>query len=244
MAQRTAERLIGREALSDDGERIGEVVDIYVDDGTGQPEWLAVRTGWFGDRVSFVPLAGVKESGAGVAVPWSAEHVKAATHAESDRVLLEEEEASLYRHYGLPYPQAPSRVDRGTDHAMTRSEEELRVEKVAREAGRVRLRKYVVTEPVQTKVTVAREQAIVEREAITEANADAAMAGPEISEAEYEVVLREEEVVAEKRVVPKERVRLSKEVTTDERRVEAELAKEQIEVEQVPIDRTRDPKRR
>jgi len=118
-----------------------------------------------------------------------------------------------------------------TDDAMTRSEEELQVGTQARERGRARLRKYVVTEPQQVTVPVRREEVRVEREPITDANLDAATSGPAISEEEHEVTLREEEPVIEKRAVPKERVRLGTETVTDQRQVAEEVRKEQIEVE-------------
>jgi uncharacterized protein (TIGR02271 family) len=119
----------------------------------------------------------------------------------------------------------------GRDDAMTRSEEELRVGTEARERGRVRLRKYVTTEQVTQTVPVQREEARVEREPITDANVDGAMRGPEISEAEHEVVLHEEQPVVEKRTVPKERVRLDKEAVTDEEQVAEEVRREQIDVD-------------
>jgi uncharacterized protein (TIGR02271 family) len=97
---------------------------------------------------------------------------------------------------------------------MTRSEEELRVGTAERERGWVRLRKYVTTEQVQQTVPVRRERVRVEREPISDANLDAATSGPELSEAEHEVILREEEPVVEKRVVPRERVRLGKDTVT------------------------------
>jgi stress response protein YsnF len=121
--------------------------------------------------------------------------------------------------------------DRDTDDAMTRSEEELSVGTRDREAGRARLRKYVVTDEVEETVPVRREEVRLEREPITDENREAAMRGPDISEAEHEVVLHEEEPVAEKRVVPKERVRLDKDVETDERTVSEEVAREQIDVD-------------
>jgi stress response protein YsnF len=71
----------------------------------------------------------------------------------------------------------------------------------------------------------------VEREPITDANRDAATSGAELSEAEHEVILREEEPVVEKRVVPRERVRLDKDTVTGQERVAEELRKEQIEVQ-------------
>ncbi len=76
---------------------------------------------------------------------------------------------------------------------MTRSEEELRVGTEKREAGRARLRKYVVTEQVQKTVPVRREEVRVEREPITDANREQALSGADITEGEHEVVLHEEE---------------------------------------------------
>ena len=78
---------------------------------------------------------------------------------------------------------------------------------------------------------VQREEVRVEREPITDANATDAAAGPDISEEEHEVVLHEEEVVTEKRAVPKERVRLDKETVTEEQTVSEQVRKEQIEAE-------------
>ena len=118
-----------------------------------------------------------------------------------------------------------------TDNAMTRSEEELSVGKTQRETGRARLRKYVVTENVEQTIPVQREEVRVEREPITDANVGSATTGPDISEVEHEVVLHAEEPVAEKRVVPKERVRLDKEVETDQRTVSDEVRKEEIDVD-------------
>lgn len=118
-----------------------------------------------------------------------------------------------------------------TDEAMTRSEEELRVGTQQREAGRARLRKYVVTEQVQQTVPVRREEVRVEREPITDANRDQALSGADISEEDHEVVLHEEEPVVEKRAVPKERVRLDTETITEEREISEEVRKERIEGE-------------
>jgi len=95
----------------------------------------------------------------------------------------------------------------------------------------VRLRKHVETEDVSKTVPVMREEARVQREPITDANVDEATSGPDIAEGEHEVVLREEEVVAEKRTVPKERVRLDKDVVQEEQQVSETVAKEQIEVD-------------
>ena len=233
----------GRTMVDRDGGRIGRIDAIYLDDHTGQPEWALVNTGLFGTKASFVPLAQTTQTDQDVRVPYDKQLVNDAPRVDPDRHLSEAEERQLWRHYGLDYDRTTRRPATGrdavgrdtagptTDDAMTRSEEELRVGTGQRERGRVRLRKYVTSEQVTQAVPVQRERVRVEREPITDANRDAATSGPELSEAEHEVVLREEEPVVEKRVVPKERVRLDKDTVTGEERVTEELRKEQIEVQ-------------
>ena len=233
----------GRTMVDRDGSRIGTIDAIYLDDQTSQPEWALVNTGLFGTKASCVPLAQATQTDQDVRVPYDKQLVKDAPRIDPDQHLSEAEERQLWRHYGLDYDRTTRRraTDRGavgrdvsgptTDDAMTRSEEELRVGTTERERGRVRLRKYVTTEQVQRTVPVQRERVRVEREPITDANLDAATSGPDISEEEHEVILREEEPVVEKRVVPKERVRLDKDTVTGEERVTEEVRKEQIDVQ-------------
>jgi uncharacterized protein (TIGR02271 family) len=95
----------------------------------------------------------------------------------------------------------------------------------------VRLREYIVAEEVQYTVPLRREEVRVERDPITDANLDRATDGPAISDEEHEMVLYEEEVVTEKRVVPQERIRLAKDTVTDEQQVCDRVRKEQIDVD-------------
>jgi len=115
------------------------------------------------------------------------------------------------------------------DDAITRSEEQLRVGKESVDAGKARLHKYVTSERVETEVPVTQESVVLEREPITDANRDAALAGPEIKEAEYEVNLRAERPVATKETVPMERVRLGKQAETTTQTVGDDVRKEHIE---------------
>jgi uncharacterized protein (TIGR02271 family) len=121
--------------------------------------------------------------------------------------------------------------DSRADEAITRSEEELRIGLERRERGRVRLRKYVVTEQVTKTVPVRREVLRVEREPITEPSRQGTLPESRITEEEHEVLLYAEEPIVEKRVVPKERVRLHTELVEDQREISAELRKEQIETD-------------
>jgi uncharacterized protein (TIGR02271 family) len=237
----------GRTMVDPAGDKLGTIDAIYLDDETGQPEWALVTSGLFGPKSAFVPLAQAQDTGDSVQVPHAKDQVKDAPRMTADGQLSQDEEAELYRHYGLDYSE--HRSDSGlpagtredtvgrdvsgptTDDAMTRSEEELRVGTESRERGRVRLRKYVTTETEQVTVPLRREEVRVEREPITDANLGDATSGPAISEEEHEVTLREEEAVVEKRAVPRERVRLDKDTVTDQRQVSEEVRKEQIEVD-------------
>jgi len=252
----------GRTMVDPAGDKLGTIAGIYLDDETGQPEWATVTTGLFGSKQTFVPLTEAQAMGDSVQVPYDQDQVKNAPGMQADGQLSQDDEAELYRHYGLDYTE--SRSDSGlpagtagqdvdprgrdrdgvqdtavgrdisgptTDDAMTRSEEELRVGTETRERGRARLRKFVVTEQQQVTVPVQREEVRVEREPITDANFDAATSGPAISEEEHEVTLHEETPVVEKRVVPRERVRLDKETVTDQRQIGEEVRKERIEVD-------------
>jgi uncharacterized protein (TIGR02271 family) len=232
----------GGNVVSTDGTKIGSIGQVYLDDATSRPEWVTTSTGMFGGAESFVPLEGAAVSGDDVVVPFDKATVKDAPRIGDDGHLSEEQEAELYRYYGLVHGTGPVETDQAatvghdtsgptTDTAMTRSEEQLHVGTERREAGRARLRKYVETEQVSESVPVRKERAVIEREPITEANVDAAKAGPAISEEEHEVVLEEEHAVAGKATVPVERVRLDKTTEVEQQQVTEDVRKEQIAVD-------------
>ncbi|GAA2415413.1 hypothetical protein GCM10010404_87060 [Nonomuraea africana] len=187
ITQEQIQTVIGQTVYDRNGDRVGEVKNVYLDDHTDQPEWLTVKTGLFGMHESFVPLRAARVDGDRVEVAYDKAMIKDAPRAdvESGGHLSQDEERELYRYYGLdwnavsgrqggdgrrpvpgqgvvPGQQAgratgrgnadaglPSQAGRSADDAMTRSEEHLRVGKERREAGRARLRKYVVTETEQ-----------------------------------------------------------------------------------------------
>ena len=244
----------GQDLYDRDGDKIGKIEEIYLDAETNEPEWALVNTGLFGSKSTFVPLKEASQDGGSLRVPYEKSQVKDAPNMDADGQLSQQDEAALYQHYGLDYSE--SRSDSGlpeggsgagvdtdreavghdtsgptTDNAMTRSEEELRVGTTQREAGRARLRKYIVEDQVTKTVPVRREEVRIEREPITDANVGNAHEGPAISEEEHEVVLHEEQAVVDKQAVPKERVRLDKETYTEEQQVSETVRKEEIEVD-------------
>jgi len=240
--------LPGRVVVDRDGEKIGKIGELYVDDQTNQPKWVTVNTGLFGMRESFVPLKDLTPRGDDLVLPYSKDKVKDAPNVDAaEGHLSVAEEADLYRYDGQDYtagvkPKYPGTGTRHDDDAMTRSEEQLRIDKERVATGHARLRKYIDTEDVQVTVPVRKERVVVEREPITDANRDEAYSGPELTESEYEVTTYEERPVVTKETVPVERVRLTTEVETDQETVSETVRKERIE-EDIDDDDI-DPRRR
>ncbi|MFF4244479.1 PRC and DUF2382 domain-containing protein [Streptomyces sp. NPDC001822] len=93
--------LDGLTVFDSDGEKVGTVGRVYVDDDTGKPDWITVKTGMFGMKESFVPLAGARHVGSDLHISHPKERVKEAPRVDADAHLSVAEEEELYRHYGL-----------------------------------------------------------------------------------------------------------------------------------------------
>jgi len=254
--------LSGATVVDPSGDKIGTVSQVYLDDTTGEPEWVTVKTGLFGTKESFVPLAASRLEGGQLVVQADKSKVTGAPRVDGDDHISEQEEAEIYSYYGVSgqgsygttgttggtdgtvsagtyettdrsagYERSAGQDTSGpnTDDAMTRSEEHLVAGTQQVEAGKARLRKYVVTDTETVQVPVSHEEVRLEREPITDANRDAAYSGGDITEEEHEVTLRAEKPVVGTETEAVERVRLGKETVTDTETVSGEVRKEQIE---------------
>ncbi|WP_405801445.1 DUF2382 domain-containing protein [Streptomyces sp. NBC_01506] len=100
--------LTGLTAYDDAGEKIGSVEQAYLDNETGRAEWVTVKTGMFGMKESFVPLAGARRDENGLLIPHPKELVKDAPRMDADEHLDVAQEQELYDHYGLARPSGRS----------------------------------------------------------------------------------------------------------------------------------------
>jgi uncharacterized protein (TIGR02271 family) len=98
----------GQDLVGHDGQKIGSIEEIYIDDQTRQPEWALVTTGLFGSKRSFVPIAQASSAAEGVRVPFDKDQVKDSPKVDPDGELSQREEAELYRHYGMDYSESHS----------------------------------------------------------------------------------------------------------------------------------------
>ena len=234
------------------GRLVGELDALFYDVDTGVPEWIRVRAGFPSSRRVLVPAERARVLKDGVHIPYSEEQITGAPEVADDEIS-DEDERSLIDYYDLAAPatgetqvmeEAETRIDTtpapeplpagdtGETASVTRSEEELIVGKRTVEAGRVRLRKWVETEPVAAEVELEHEVVHVVREPV-----DVPVEGVELGEQEIEVPVYAEQPEVEKEVVAKERVLLDKDVETDVEVVEDELRVERVEVETPGEDR-------
>lgn len=246
--------LIGGTVTGNDGEKIGKLGQVFLDEQTGEPEWVTVNTGFFGLSENFVPLADASVAGDTLNVPFDKKTVKEAPRVDAQTQLSPSEEQELFEYYGRAYDFAePIGVDTdstagdastgylqrpglddevaGADQSMIRSEEQLRVGTEQVQTGKVRLRKHVVTEDVTTTVPVSHEEVRLEREPITGAQTSDTVAGGDLGSEEQEVTLHAERPVVDKEAVPVERVRLDKETVVEDERIDEQLRKERIETD-------------
>src|SRR3712207_7040879 len=98
----------GQQLRGTDGEKIGTIEEIYLDNDTQAPEWAVVTTGLFGTKQTFVPLRDASTADDGVTVPYDKDTVKDAPRIDPDGRLSHDEERELYRHYGMEYSDARS----------------------------------------------------------------------------------------------------------------------------------------
>ncbi|ADB29991.1 hypothetical protein Kfla_0886 [Kribbella flavida DSM 17836] len=251
------ERTIGQDVYDVDGQKVGTAANLYASDLSGEPEWVTVRTGLFGNKETFVPLAGAHAEQDGLHVGAHKDAIKDAPRIDDQGHLSEAEAAELYRHYNL---QSTSRNTRSTDglgmatgdgvpadqqqnagmkHAradhgreeVVRSEERLRAGTETVETGRVRLHKHVVTEEQQVTVPVSHEEVRVVREPIEHGRP-----GAEIAPEDREVTLHEERPVVAKETVPVEKVGLDTKTVRDEQQVREQVRKEQVDVVDADLD--------
>jgi stress response protein YsnF len=245
--------LLRRDAVSSDGAKLGHVADVYVDARTGAPKWLVVQGGMFSSGASFVPAEGARSEDERLVVAYTRRQVRRAPHPAADGDLTGDEEAALARYY-LDQASATTPTETGrdetepdgwladptttSDESVVRAEEELEVDRSPRPVQRARLVKRVVTEDVTFTVPLRREVLRVEYENIDDDEADVVARTdgrePFSPLPEQEIVLYAEVVEYEKKVVPRERVRLQHEVAPDVVDLRTGIRKEHVDVSDAP----------
>ena len=221
---------IGTSVAGGQGEPLGHVGAVYVDNATGRPAWLAVQ----GRRdMVVVPVELSRFDGATLHIPFDDERLRTAPKHHPQTLISYAEGDELARHYGLlarsPAGVAPPPPDKGTP-AMMRSEEQLRTGTVNLIVGRARLETFIVTENRTFVIPVRRQEVRLVRDAVPDD--EQVVTGGSPTEDVREVILHTEQVLFSTQSVPVERVRMVRRVHTTGQTVRTELRSERIDTEQ------------
>jgi hypothetical protein len=97
----------GRDLYGSDGDKVGTVNEIYVDEATGQAEWLGLDTGFLGTKRVVVPYRSASMSGDRFQVPFTKDQVKDAPGVD-DEQIGEDQERELCTYFGVDYSHSAS----------------------------------------------------------------------------------------------------------------------------------------
>jgi uncharacterized protein (TIGR02271 family) len=231
-----SERLIGFEVQDQNANAVGKVHSVWTDESQ-QPVFLGVRTGWILGKNHVVPAHNAKVNSIRriVQLPFSESQIKSAPAFDESAELADDDEASIFRHYGIARTANPGVSGTQCDtpraeHEKTipLREEKLKVGKREVEAGGVRIRKIVRTETVNMPVELKREEFVMERVPASEMKTGAVGA---IGEEDIYLPLRREEVVVNKETEIREGVRIGRKSETEQQTVTGQVRKEDIKIE-------------
>jgi uncharacterized protein (TIGR02271 family) len=222
----------GWSVIARDGERIGKVDDLLVDTNARRVRYLGVDldrgllSGGHSGHV-LVPVESVRLD--------RNEKVLLDSVGRGEVLSLPTYDASMFGRSQAFAGERTGRLDTEREARLTLSEEELAVGKRPVAAGEVGVSKHVESKQVREAVPVMREEVTVERRPVTGTSTEA-----RIEEGEIHVPLTQEEVLVEKRVVPKEEVVIKKHQVQGEQVVEDEIRRERAEVHRTGDAKVRD----
>ena len=250
--------VIGATADDRNGNALGTVTAVFVDDVTGRPTWVGLTDGpdaapGAGDTPLVAPIADAQFSDGRLRLTVDDDAVRRAPRPSAPDRLSPAEEVTLREHYAAgtrgaaggrtdtrsteSVGQPAGRTGLGGDTAMTRSEEQLRVDSVREPWARAVLRVEEVTEEVMVPVTITRQRARIEYlplrpgDSTTDAAGDAVRdAGDHAGRSSDWVTLYADQPVVTLERAPVERVRLTTAWVTEQQAVTDRLRREEIEL--------------
>lgn len=175
----SADRILAATAYDQSGDKIGSVGRLYMNDQTGEPAWVSVKTGLFGTKESFVPMEGASLDGDRLSVTVTQDAVKHAPQVDlDDEHLGQTESQQLYSYYGLDQPATdgpgepgplPDQLGRGAEPPMAAEGNDpapTGSDSGVQETGQpgLRLRRHRIVEEQTITVPVVREEYVLEDE--------------------------------------------------------------------------------
>lgn len=124
------DRLQDANVYDTNGDKVGSVGQVYLDDATNEPTFVTVKTGLFGVKETFVPLTQASQAQDGLTVPFEKDFIKDAPNVDADGSLTPEEEQRIYEYYSMDYGVSDRR-----EHDATRRDASTQTGHAAGVAG-------------------------------------------------------------------------------------------------------------
>lgn len=218
--------LFAATAYDKDGDKLGAVKEIFVDDETGQPAFAEVGHGLFGMSSSLVPMRGHRLSGEDLQLAFSKDRIKDAPDVGTDEHLTREDQQRVWDHYQLSDTEDTERYR--AEERATRDVDHRREAAAGAGAG------------AGAGVAGNRPGHIADdRERVSDRDrADVADRTRTRTRTEGDSMVRSEERLnVDKENVETGQVRLRKHVVKDTETVEVPVTREEVRVEREPISR-------
>ncbi|MEJ4119323.1 PRC and DUF2382 domain-containing protein [Corynebacterium marquesiae] len=224
--------LFNATAYDKNGEKLGDVNEVFVDDQSGQPTFVEVNHGLFGMNSSLVPLRGHDFSGDDLKLGFSKDRIKDAPDFDSDKPLTPEAQSDIFKHYGLDNARdvtdyKDSNLDSKRD-VQAGADKDHNLTAGAGAAGAGAAGAHADEKKADTHTTDA---AATERKAGVADDAAAARTNND-----GELIRSEEQLNVNKERVATGEARLRKYVVTDTESVEVPVEREEVRVERTPIN--------
>lgn len=222
MDRNALDQLQNSTVFATDGDKIGSVGQVYLDDVTNEPTFVTVKTGLFGARETFVPLQQAQTTADGITVPFEKSFVKDAPNVDADGSLTPEEEQRIYEYYSMEYSAADYDGDVRRDDVRTDAGA-AGVAGTAGAAGVADRRDEAVVDGDRHDVTDRdrRDVADHDRRDVTDADS---------------VVVKDEHLNVGTERRASGRVRLRKQAYTTTETVEVPVTREEVVVERESVD--------
>lgn len=231
--------LFNATAYDKDGEKLGNVNEVFVDDQSGRPTFVEVNHGLFGMNSSLVPLRGHDFSGDDLKLGFSKDRIKDAPDFDSDKPLTPEAQSDIFKHYGLDNAQdvtdyKDSNLDSNRDvQAGADKDHNLAAGAGVAGAGAGAAGAHANEKKEATHTTDA---AAAERKAGVADNAASKNTAAAHTNNDGELIRSEEQMNVNKERVATGEARLRKYVVTDTETVEVPVEREEVRVERTPIN--------
>ncbi|MBS5997693.1 PRC and DUF2382 domain-containing protein [Corynebacterium sp.] len=229
--------LFNATAYDKNGEKLGDVNEVFVDDQSGQPTFVEVNHGLFGMNSSLVPLRGHDFSGDDLKLGFSKDRIKDAPDFDSDKPLTPEAQSDIFKHYGLDNARdvtdyKDSNLDSKHDvQAGADKDHNLTAGAGAAGAGAAGAGVAGAHADEKKADTHTTDAAATERKAGVADDAAAARTNND-----GELIRSEEQLNVNKERVATGEARLRKYVVTDTESVEVPVEREEVRVERTPIN--------